>query len=106
MPDEAKDHWEGNDAVYVHYGKRYTTVIVDGNVGIACLGEVQKAVVTPPNGSNRVTKVSASADGLTNTIQEQGEGTYVTMGRPKKEGDNVSRMTKWRRKREVQGILL
>ena len=97
MPDEAKDHWEGNDAVYIHYGKRYTTVIIDGNVGIACLGAVQKAGDTKQAVPEPVSKI------IVNTIDE--EVIMKQRGRPKKE-DNLSRVTKWRREKEEQGILL
>ncbi|KKL53114.1 hypothetical protein LCGC14_2278660 [marine sediment metagenome] len=97
MPDEAKDHWEGNAAIYVHYGKRYGTSIVDGKVGIGCLGEVQKAADNKHATPEPVSKI---------LVDETDEEVFLKQrGRPKKE-DNLSRSTKWRREKESQGILL
>ena len=108
MRDEAKDHWEGNGAIYVHYGKRYGTTIIDGKVGIGCLGEVQKPSETPPNGSKGACAKIVNGNGLTDNIQVQTNPIYATRGRPRKEGE-VHRTTLYRRNiKEIgkQGVLL
>lgn len=108
MSDSAKDYWESNGAIYVHYGMRYGTSIIDGQVGIGCLGKVQKPAETPPDGSNSACAKIVNGNGLTDNIQIQTTPIYATRGRPKKEGE-VHRTTLYRRNKkeiEKQGVLL
>lgn len=97
MPDEAKDHWESNGAIYVHYGIRYGTTIIDGKVGIGCLESTPNAVDSKHAVPEPVSKI------IVDTTDE--EVIMKQRGRPKKEED-LSRSTKWRREKELQGILL
>ena len=101
MVDATKDCWEPGGYVYQHYGKRYVTTITDGKVNIGCLETVQKPADSKQGEPQPISKIILD-------VPDEVPGEEVIMkqrGRPKKT-ENLSRVTKWRREKEEQGILL
>ena len=66
----------------------------------------QNSVLTHPSKQQRTKLPSGNSSVLNNARFTDKEKTFVTMGRPEKKGDDISRQTKWRREKESQGILL
>lgn len=108
---EKPDLWTP-EGVFVHYGKGY---ILSAGLQTGCSGLVGndgKPLETSPDGREGVTKPSLNGNISTPDIQAQNTEVLLQQknkgGRPhKRDGEPVSRMTKWRREKEaMQGVLL
>jgi len=126
------DGWSPDDMVYITAGNGYC---VSPTLATICIGPVDadgkpreevfkpKKQATenppdppdkPPSRKKRVTKLKQVETVGVNDSQSQNGGSIVTPkkkhagGRPKKKGDDVCRMTKYRREKEAakQGVLL
>lgn len=108
------DHWVKNDMMFICDGQGYClnkylqTVCIgpvddDGNV---TKDDVEKAPETYSAAKNDVTKLVQVENQGANDSQAQNDVSFVTSkhpgGRPRKTGDDVCRMTKYRRKKELQ----
>jgi hypothetical protein len=110
--EDSRDYWT-TEGFFVQGSKKYGT---SPSGGIIYLGT---ATEMPPNGAEKspeklevVTKRPDKGISPTNNIQNCETGIMLQekkRGRPRKQdGDPVSRMTQWRRRKEadVQGVLL
>jgi len=99
---QSKDYWMKDNSIFVCDGRKYL-IAPDGST--VCTGPVSGATQTTPVAKNSVAKIPTNGklplDLEKGIMQQEKRGR----GRPKKEGA-VHRTTKWRRKKEEQGVLL
>lgn len=117
---ENRDSWVKDGRMFIHYGKGYAVSPTGSQVCVGPVdekGDVLEDVYKPPDNpsgvKNDVSKLSGDTNHVGNDIQEQKEGEFCNIkkhpgGRPRKdiEKEKVSRATRWRRKKEQQGVLL
>lgn len=112
------DKWVKNDYVFICDGKGYCTTPSGGTV---CIGPVDdegnalenffKPAERASDGEDVVSKLSPND----NLLTDENSGSFETPeieekpkhpgGRPRKTDDDLSRSTKWRRQKEMQGVL-
>ena len=102
-----KDNWTDDGSIFVCDGLKYG--IAPGGETV-CQGPAEKAPEKPPDGKKSVTKLSTKGNGQGKTLQAQEKGIMLHKkkgGRPRKPaGEVITRQTKWRRQKELQGQLL
>ena len=108
------DHWAKNDMMFICDGQGYClnkyldTVCVGpvDDVGNLIRDNVENTPETCSAAKNDVTKLNKVENQGVIDSHEQNGGSFVTSkhpgGRPRKNGDDVCRMTKYRRKKEEQ----
>lgn len=98
---QQKDYWMKDNSIFVCDGLKYG-VAKDGST--VCVGPVSGVIQTTPAQENAVTKPQLEGN---LPVQEKEEVLLHKNkgGRPRKEGE-IHRQTKWRRKKETQGVLI
>ena len=111
---ESRDRWVKNDMVFICDGIGYCVTPLGGTV---CIGPVDDDgnpladdALTAPVSVQAAVEVVTKIDDVINITDKDNGGILLQpkkRGRPRKTGDDISRMTTWRRQQEEkQGVLI
>jgi len=100
---QERDYWTSDGAFFVCDGWKYG-IAPDGST--VCVGRATGANHKPQNRKLGVSKIAQGQPLREMVKRPQNNGIMKHLGRPRKEGDQISRVTKWRRAKETQDVLV